>query len=218
MTTLPTSPDDLLFRHAAGALDPGFSLLVETHLEMSPAARDIHAQFEALGGMLLDELEPAQVDPSALNRALREIDAGDAPRGGERVAPSHPAMPEGFVLPESLARRAIGPWRWIGPGVRSASIRLPPASTSRAFLLEIAPGVRVPRHGHEGDETTCVLRGSFRDGEARYVEGEVAQADAGVEHDILVDSDMPCLCLIAMEGRTRPSGWFGRLYQKFRDI
>ena len=60
--SLPHSFDDILLRHAAGVLDAGFSLLVETHLEMSPAAREVHAQFEALGGVLLEEIAPAEVD------------------------------------------------------------------------------------------------------------------------------------------------------------
>ncbi|MFY9628912.1 MAG: ChrR family anti-sigma-E factor [Methylocystis sp.] len=217
--SLPNSVDDILLSHAAGALDAGFALLVETHLEMSPSAREVHAQFEALGGALLEEIAPAEVDAAALNKALIAIDAEEAPVHREAMrSPARPAMPEGFTLPAVLARQEIGPWRWIAPGVRSAHIALSSSSASRAFLIEIAPGVRVPKHGHESDELTCVLRGSFRDGNARYCEGEVARVDQDIEHEILVDSDVPCLCLIAMEGRTRPNGWFGRLYQKLRDI
>lgn len=218
MTDLPRPIPDILMRHAAGELDAGFSLLVETHLDMSPEARGLHAQFEAVGGALLDEIAPAPVDPAALNRALLAIDADTPePRKAHRK-PTRPAMPEGVVLPASLARREIGPWRWIAPGVRSCRVALPEGSASRAFLLEIAPGVRVPQHGHEGDELTCVLRGNFRDGDMHFAEGDVSHVDADVEHDILVESDVPCLCLIAIEGRTRPNGWFGRLYQRLRDI
>ena len=217
--SLPHSFDDILLRHAAGALDAGFSLLVETHLEMCPAAREVHAQFEALGGVLLEEIAPAEVESAALTKALIALDGEEVPVRREAThSPARPAMPKGFTLPAVLARQEIGPWRWIAPGVRSAHIALSSSSSSRAFLIEIAPGVRVPKHGHESDELTCVLRGSFRDGDARYCEGDVSRVDADIEHDILVDSDVPCLCLIAMEGRTRPSGWFGRLYQKLRDI
>jgi putative transcriptional regulator len=215
---LPHPVDDFLLRHAFGGLDAGFSLLVETHMEISAPARDVHARFEALGGALLDEIEPAGVDAAALNKVLVALDAAEAPVRRASTRAVHPAMPEGFALPFVLARQEIGPWRWIAPGVRSAHIALPPASASRAFLLEIAPGVRVPKHGHEGDEATCVLRGSFRDGGVQYREGDVSHVDADVEHEIRVDSEIACLCLIAMEGRTRPSGWFGRLYQKLRDI
>ena len=64
----------------------------------------------------------------------------------------------------------------------------------------------------------CVLRGGFRDGDDHYGPGDLALADEHVEHVIVIDAESPCLCLIAMEGRTRPNDWLSRLYQKFRDI
>lgn len=218
--TAPLTPSttDALLRHAAGGLDAGFSLLVETHLELSPAARKAHARFEALGGLFLEEMEAADVDPAALNRALRALEADACPFPPPARPASHPPMPERFALPATLAHREIGPWRWIAPGVRSARVGLPASSLSRAFLLEIAPGVRAPEHGHDGEEMTCVLRGGFHDGQAHYGVGDMACADGSVVHEIAVDPDVACLCLIAMEGRTRPSGLFGRLYQKLRDI
>lgn len=215
----PRRIDDLLLRHAAGALDAGQSLLVETYLDLSPAERRLHAQFEAIGGLLLDAIEPSPADPSALDRALRALDSGEPLLGASpRRTPKHPKMPEGFALPGPLAEADILPWRWIAPGVRSARVALPKGSASRAFLLEIGPGIKIPRHGHDGEETTCVLRGGFRDGETHFGAGEIAHVDETVEHDIVIDPGSPCLCLIAMEGRTRPSTLFGRLYQKFRDI
>ncbi len=216
MTALLRPDDDVLLRHAAGLLDAGFSLVVETHLELSGASRALHAGFEALGGLLLEEAEPAPVDPAALNAALCAIEE-DARPGRSVSAPRRPEMPEGFTLPRTLSRCDIGDWRWIAPGLRSCRVALPDAA-SRAFLLDIASGVRIPRHGHEGDEMTCVLRGSFIDGGTRYTPGCVAQAGAGVEHDIAVDSDIPCLCLIALAGRTLPRSWLGKAYQKFRDL
>lgn len=219
MSALSHAGEDLLLRHAAGELDAGLSLLIETHLALSAPARRMHGQFEALGGALLDAMSPADVDPAALNRALSALDndAGVVETLSDKHC-KHPALPEGFTLPTPLAGVDILSWRWIAPGVRSARIVLPESSASRAFLLEIASGVTVPRHGHEGDEATCVLRGGFTDGGVHFGPGDVARADEQIEHEILVDADMPCLCLIAMEGRTRPGSLFGRLYQRFRDI
>ncbi len=220
MTTSPSRPaDDLILRHVAGGLDAAFSLVVETHCSLSASGRRLRAQFEAVGGSLLDEIAPATVDPDALNRALRMLDAetpvtaAAASRGRKG-----PKFPEGFEIPAPLADADIGPWRWIAPGVRSARVVLPEPAGSRAFLLEIAPGMRAPMHGHQGAEATCVLRGGFRDGGAHFGEGDLAHVDEDIEHEILIDPGVPCLCLIAMEGRTLPSSWVGRLYQKFRDI
>jgi putative transcriptional regulator len=211
--------DDLLLRHAAGRLDAGFSLLMDTHLALSAEARTLYAQYEALGGVILDEITPADVDPAALNRALSAIESLKTNKSNNLVhAPRLPAMPECFTQPPPLRMTQIDSWRWIAPGVHSARIALPKGAKSRAFLLEIAPEVTVPRHGHEGDEATCVLTGGFQDRGAHYGPGDIARADERIEHDIVIDPGEPCLCLIAMEGRTRPNSWFGRLYQNFRDI
>ncbi len=126
-----------------------------------PASRRLHAQFEALGGALLDDIAPAEVDPAALNRALSALD-DDAPAADIRPVRKHPAMPDGFAL----ARRRSPASTFIPGGgsrraFRSARIDLPERGASRAFLLEIGAGITVPRHGHEGDEATCVLRGAL---------------------------------------------------------
>lgn len=216
MTALSRPDDETLLRHAAGRLDAGFSLVVATHLALSPETREIFARFEAIGGLLLEESPPALVAPSALNAALAALDSP--------AQPSYPLLSEApdssadAMLPPPLLGRKMGAWRWIAPGVRSRHVEVAPASASRAFLIELAPGVRIPRHGHEGREMTCVLRGSLVDRGQRYPECSFSQADGEVDHDIFVDSATPCISLVAVEGRTRPAHWAGRLYQRVRDL
>lgn len=219
MTALSRPDDETLLRHAAGRLDAGFSLVVETHLALSPETRRIFAQFEAIGGLLLEESAPAPVEPSALNAALAALaSAPESPRQPSPEARRPPGLPADLTLPRPLLGRKMGAWRWIAPGVRSRRVEIAPSSVSRAFLLELAPGVLVPRHGHEGREMTCVLRGSFVDRNQRYPESSFSQADEDEEHDIFVDSETPCISLVALEGRTRPTHWAGRLYQRVRDL
>lgn len=219
MTTLSRPDDETLLRHAAGRLDAGLALVVETHLALSPETRRIFAQFEAIGGLLLEESAPVPVEPSALNCALAALDSPAKSSGQisqETLRPS--GLPVDLTLPRPLQGLKMGAWRWIAPGVRSRRVEIAPRSVSRAFLLELAPGVLVPRHGHEGREMTCVLHGSLIDRNRRYGESSFCQADEEEEHDILVDSATPCISLVALEGRTRPAHWAGRLYQRVRDL
>jgi putative transcriptional regulator len=219
VTTLSRPDDETLLRHAAGRLDAGLSLVVETHLALSPDTRRIFAQFEAIGGLLLEECASAPVEPSALNAALTALDsAAKSPRQVSQETLRPPDLPADLTLPRPLLGRKMGAWRWIAPGVRSRRVEIVPSSVSRAFLLELAPGALVPRHGHEGREMTCVLRGSFIDRNQRYSESSFCQADEDEEHDIFVDSETPCISLVALEGRTRPTNWAGRLYQRVRDL
>ncbi len=109
--SLPHSVDDFLLRHAAGALDAGFSLLVETHLELSPSAREVHAEFEALGGALLEEIAPVNVDASALNKALFAIDGLGAPvhREAKAACASIPPCRKVSHSPSLSRNRRSGP-------------------------------------------------------------------------------------------------------------
>ena len=219
MTTLSRPDDETLLRHAAGRLDAGLSLVVETHLALSPETGRIFAQFEAIGGLLLEESMPAPVEPSALNAALAALNSQvKRSRQVSQETLRPPDLPADLTLPRPLLGRKMGAWRWIAPGVRSRRVELAPTSISRAFLIELAPGVRVPRHGHEGREMTCVLHGSFIDRGQRYPPCSFSQADEELEHDIFVDSDAPCISLVALEGRTRPTNWAGRVYQRMRDL
>ena len=49
------APNRLIADYSAGALPPGMSLLVASHLTYCPACRDKVARLEALGGALLAE-------------------------------------------------------------------------------------------------------------------------------------------------------------------
>ena len=131
---LPHRIDELLLRHASGALDAGLSLLVETYLDISAAARRLHAQFEAIGGLLLDDIEPADVD---------SVGAEHAPcaRSTRRGAPVRRASTRAETSENARGIRATGaalreteirPWRWIAPGVRSARIALAATAPCRA--------------------------------------------------------------------------------------
>ena len=62
-------------------------------------------------------------------------------------------------------------------------------------------------------EITLVLTGSYRDALGRFGPGDVADLDEDIEHQPVVDSDEPCICLVASEAPTRFKSFFGRLFQ-----
>src|SRR5690554_3378206 len=74
------APDDMLLAYATGSLNEPLSLLVESHAELNPESRRRLAAYEAIGGVLLEELPPAPLCPQALGRTLErcKASAGDA--------------------------------------------------------------------------------------------------------------------------------------------
>jgi putative transcriptional regulator len=220
MTICRHLSDETLLRLAAGTLDPGLALVARAHLESCPECRAALAAFEEIGGAFLDEMEAAPIAAGALALALAAIEAEEgAPSLPPRAAAAPPpAAVDGIVLPAPLSGFAVGPRRWVAPGVHSRRLAVPEAGATRVAVIELAPGVAVPEHSHEGVEMTLVLRGSYSDGLGRCRQGDVMEADEEIAHSSRVDSNESCICLVAFTGRARPRSLLARLYQSVIDI
>ncbi|CAN7372381.1 ChrR family anti-sigma-E factor [Phenylobacterium sp. LjRoot164] len=201
--------EERLLAYAAGTLSPPEAVVVAAHLALRPANSAWVKQLQAIGGEFLEEAQPSALSQGALARAMARIetDAGEV-----RTPPPLNDMPE---LPEPLRNYALGPWRWIGPGIRARDVHAPRDGDCRVILLKIDPGRETPRHTHGGVELTCVLSGAYATETTRFDVGDLEEADEAVLHRPRVVSDEPCLCVVALDGQIRPDGWLGLLIRPF---
>lgn len=210
MTIKHHPSDTTLAAFAGGNLDEGRSLAIATHLCTCSRCQRAVAGFEATGGALLDRLPPTAMHSDAVKNALAAIEAELG------VVHGHvPARPLRNNLPALLAHYELGPWRWLGRGLQWRSVGVPAGDGARVFMLKAAPGTRLPNHRHTGPELTCVLEGAFRHELGHYGPGDVDEADETVEHQPIVDGDVTCVCLVALQGRLELQGFFGKLMQPF---
>ena len=217
MTMSHHPTEDTLMRYAAGTLGAGPALVVSAHLERCPECRArVHA-FEAVGGALLDACPPELMAPDALARIMARIDADEAPMAPRLPRPPSrmPDFPGDIVLPEALKACEIGPWRWYGPGVRMSKVAVPGAPKAGVMLLRVAPGRKLPEHGHEGTEFTQILYGSYTDSFGTYRAGDLTEMDDSIDHQPVVDRDGECICLAALDGEMVLRGFVGRMMQPF---
>ena len=201
--------EERLLAYAAGSLSPPEAVVVAAHLALRPANDAWVRRLQAVGGEFLEEAAPAALSDDALAHAMAliETDAGEA----RPPAPLND-MPE---LPEPLRRYALSPWRWVGPGMRVRDVHAPRDGDCRVILLKIDPGRETPRHTHGGVELTCVLSGAYATETERFDVGDLEEADHDVLHQPRVVSDIPCLCVVALDGEIQLDGWLGRLMQPF---
>lgn len=209
--------DDTLMLMAAGRLGASASIVIATHAETCERCRSRLRGYEQLGGALLDDLDMTPM-AGGFERVLERIDAEDRDRAVRAVfatsaAPG--ALAAEIRLPAALAGRAIGKWRWMGPGMKVARIDVPEDHGVSLVLLSIAPGRTMPVHGHSGSEFTQVLCGAFADEHGRFGPGDFAAEDEDSEHMPVVEAGETCICLASIEGRMRPRGLIGRLVQPF---
>lgn len=208
--------DDLLLAYAAGSLDQAMSLLVASHLTLCPRCRAEVSRAEALGGALLDEQPPSGSLDHLLDALLCRLDDPEP-----IVTRPAPITRPGSILPRPLQQAVGGDldglrWKRLGQGLEQALVMQ--SGRSRARLYRIAPGLRIPEHGHDGTELTLVLQGGFSDVNGHYLPGDIATADEDVVHRPTADETVPCICLAVTDAPLRLTGLVGRLVSPFLNL
>lgn len=212
--------DPLLLSYAAGGLSEAWSLLVATHAALCPACRERAADAEAIGGSLIEELEPVPLSHSAfvdvLGRLDNEVEIEAAAAKKPTVIPDSP-LPEPLRSYIPISHNSALPWRRLGFSAFHIPIAMQDRTAS-ARLLRIPAGRPVPEHGHGGLELTLVLSGAFVDGEARFRSGDVEEADEGLVHTPHAVAGEDCICLAVTDAPLKFSSRIVRMMQPLLNI
>jgi putative transcriptional regulator len=196
--------EERLLAFTAGTLSYPEAVVVAAHLSMRPEMRAWTDLAAAVGGAVLEDQAPAPLGADTRDDVLARLDAPPLPTA---EAPPKSADP---TLPAPLDRFALGPWRWLGPGVRVRDVLGTRVGDCRVILLKIAPGQSTPRHTHHGVELTCVIDGAYATEDGVFSRGDFEEADATVMHQPKVISREPCLCVAALDGEIQLPGRLGR--------
>lgn len=221
--------DALLLDYASGLLAEPVALAIATHLALCPACRHAVGEMEAVGGALLDGLEPEPLAPGSLEAVMARLDRADvvpAPRPDVHRRPAAGAVP---LFPEPLRGYAGDDGRrlrWT-PMVPGMSCALVPVGGSggkaggksagpaaKARLMRMRGNLPMPRHTHAGVEITVVLDGGFHDELGEFARGDLSFGDASIDHQPVADPE-GCLCLSVTVGPLRLTGAVGRFLNPF---
>jgi anti-sigma factor ChrR (cupin superfamily) len=126
----------------------------------------------------------------------------------ERTPPAHPDMSTAARVKEKLFQRVKAPaadylfvhshegeWVRLLKGVEMKLLRQD--EKSRSFMLRMAPGARIPPHGHAIDEESLVLQGDVTINGIFCRTGDYHLAPGGKPHDWLTTRDG---CLLFIRG------------------
>ena len=207
--------EPLLMGYAAGTLPEAFNLVVATHISMCDTCRAALAEYEAVGGEVMLDSDPAELAEDALAATMAMIERG------VDVAPVAPKRRVESIFPGPLQDYVSGDvdslkWRKIGGGVSQMVLETSSEATVR--LLRIPGGTAVPDHGHNGTELTLVLQGAFVDETDRFGAGDVEVANEDLEHTPVAEAGMDCICLAATDAPLKFNGLVPRIAQRFIGI
>ncbi|MBO9707958.1 MAG: cupin domain-containing protein [Caulobacter sp.] len=203
--------EERLLAFAAGTLSAPEAVVVATHLALRPRTRTWTHLAQAVGGSVLDDLEPTPLDNGAFASVLDRLEAAVPDEAREAVR----APAADHALPAPLRGFDLSPWRWAGPGVHVRDVLGPRDGDCRVILLRIAPGQSAPRHTHAGVELTCVIEGAYATDDGVFEPGDFEEADPSVLHQPRVVSRAPCLCVAALDGQIVLPGRLGKLLAPF---
>ncbi len=212
--------DELLMDYASGALDEAASLFVSSHLTLCPHCRARQAELEALGGVLLEDLEPVSMAEGAFDALMTRLELPEAANDADAALLASKTV-AGKILPSPL-RRYFGcdlqdiSWQKKGGGVSVAPV---PGigDGSHAFMLKVEAGRAVPQHTHTGNEYVMVLQGAFADASGTFARGDVELADGDVDHQPIAAAGEDCVCLAVTDAPlkfTGSSGWLLNMFVK----
>jgi putative transcriptional regulator len=202
--------DALLASYAAGSLNAPLQALVGSHLELSRDNRAFVAALEDLAGLEL--VQAVQAPLPGRDRMLEAILSGEPDRLTAAAPPASDA-----VLPAPLLR-LVGrgspdiAWRFKLPGIKE--YRVAETEAGEAVLYWVKAGRRLPQHTHEGDEVTLLLAGGFTDPLGHYRRGDIAIADADLDHTPVADADEDCICFAVTDAPLQLTGPVMRLLRK----
>jgi putative transcriptional regulator len=202
--------DSLLMAYAAGSVSEAAALVVATHLALCPLCRAEVGRYEAVGGQLLDEVDPAEVGGGALDQVLAKLNGREPP-----PEPRRPELAPADGIPQPLRGYLGAPldalkWSLLLPRVREIKLPLGDAG-ARISMLKIKAGGSIPQHTHTGAEYTLVLSGAFTDSTGAYNRGDFAFADEALKHQPIATASEDCICLALSEAPMRFTGPFARL-------
>jgi len=203
--------DTLLASYAAGSLNAPLHALVGSHLALSESNRRFVAAMEDLAALeLTDSIQQPLADRGRMLDAILSI--------GETEPVVVPAARlADSVFPAPL-QRLVGrgsqdiAWRFKLPGIKE--YRIAETEAGEAVLYWVKAGRRLPQHTHEGDEVTLLLKGGFTDPLGHYRRGDIAIADAELDHHPVADADEDCICFAVTDAPLQLTGPVMRLLRK----
>ena len=201
-------PDtNTLTEFAANSLSPAHSVVVATHLEVCELCQQRLSELECMGGALLEDLAPVDVDTAVFDKVLAKLDeVEEAPAANDANA-SDLALTVKQVRQGNIEGLN---WRKVTKTLRIADLgRIDGAA--EFSLYHIAEGGSIPQHNHSGSEVTLVLQGGFSDESGTYHAGDFVTREAGEEHSPTAIAGGDCICLAVLESPLRFTRWHHRL-------
>jgi len=213
--------DETLQDYSAGVLSSPMETLIACHLTLCPECRARASMADDIGGAVLGGQASAPMvgtakDILAMHESMADYhDPESGLQGFDSAEKSGVPRPLARMLPSNLNEL---PWKTFAPGMRQYNIGKGPRKDGAFKLLSLDPGSRMSKHSHQHRELTFIISGSYSDEMGQFRAGDISDLSGEHSHTPHVDSDIPCVSLIATDAPVKFEGLFGKIVQPFVGI
>jgi anti-sigma factor ChrR (cupin superfamily) len=183
--------EELAAAYGLGMLDQAEASQLEAQIRFDPHALDEVASFIDTAAAFAAASSPC-VEPSVEQRARILANIAATPQLARQTAEK--SVPDGYSI---VLNNSAG---WVDtevPGFRTKLLSRGPHPGYQVMLIALAPGGKVPDHGHVGTEEIYMLSGHL-DTEGQVMgPGDFLRAEAGTHHRGVVSPE-GCLALLIM--------------------
>jgi len=223
------SPEHLA-EYAAGVGEIGVDLVVACHATLCPTCRAEIEVMEQFGGAMAERAgEHREGPPGSVEAATSSFDMDALVGNTLRAVDSLPARAQvarragpgsgvlGPVFPAPLRAYLPDPsdiaWRRVLPGAARFDLDVPGHRGPPMHLKKLQPGLRIPQHGHRGQEFDLVLQGGIKDHTRARVfdRGDLSYADASTEHALSILPGDECITFSVAEASVEAATWWARI-------
>lgn len=189
--------EEILVRHAGGALPLARRVLVESHLAHCAACRAATAELARPGGRHLRALPETAVPAGLWKRIAAEV-AQDT-RGPRNYLADTPLPPAARA--ELAPVHQPLPWGTLGEAPAQITLLVAdPENALELYLIRNPPATSFPYHRHLGGEDLLILEGGLADDYGHYGVGDFQHYAAGTAHQPLIDPGQECWAITCVEG------------------
>ncbi|QJB69473.1 ChrR family anti-sigma-E factor [Parasphingorhabdus halotolerans] len=196
--------EEWLASYCAGGLSRAKHLLISCQSALKPELSSRIDAMDQVGGALLESAQGEALSSDFFARVLDKMESMPVSEeaGASQAQPENSAGKSWVPSPLEDFLKNIGQelkWKKLGFGVERAS--LANDNGEELYLLKARPGLKVPRHTHEGEEWALILQGGYSVGDESYGLGDLHREDESCTHQPIVDDDgEACITLVALEG------------------
>ena len=205
--------EDAITDYALGTLSPAKHVMLACQSEISEDVAERVAFQEEIAASLIEDGAGESLSPLFMGNVLAAL----PPQEG-----ASPSASEQYGLAPKSLRHMLGhglkdmKWKSLVPGVAVHDIlgNRKTVNGDRLYLLKAKGGMRMPDHGHNGEEWTLILTGSYTVGEKRFTRGDMHIEGEDEIHAPHIDEGEDCICLVMTQGPLKMQGWLPKVVQK----